>query len=81
MKKVRVVKLVDSKFGGNHPNGVNEGYERIGYEVNPPKIGDRYRLISKYGGGYFLTSTVISLPDENGIFKTNNSTYKLEYLK
>ena len=74
--KVRITKITDDVFNGNHPNGINEGFVKEGIELKPIKIGERY-----YVGLNFSTSIVKKLPDENGIFKTNYSTYKLEYLE
>ena len=78
---VRLTKLSDDAFEGNHPNGINEGYVKEGIEKYPPEHGQRYGLITgKQIWDYFSTSPVVTLPDENGVFKTQYSTYKLEYL-
>ena len=74
MKKVRITKLTDDKFNGNHPNGIFEGYVKEGIEIEPPTIGERYYVND------FSTSVLKSLPDKKGVFKTTYSTYKIEYL-
>ncbi len=81
MKKVKITKIKDDAFQGNHPNNINEGYERIGYKINPPALDKRYAIgAEKLDRFPFSTSPVTQLPDENGVFKTLYSTYKLEYL-
>lgn len=72
-KKVRITKLSDDSFNGNHPNGIYEGYVQEGIELEPPTVGKRY-----YVNG-FSTSIVEKIIDENTI-KTLYSTYKIEYL-
>ncbi len=81
MRRVKLVKLKDDVFNNNHPNGINEGYVKEGFETNPPTIGERYEIYnSKMMTDWpFSTSAVKSLPDENGIFKTTYSTYKVKY--
>lgn len=78
LKKVTLTKLSDDAFNGNHPNGVYAGRVIKGLELNPPTIGERYVVYCPDG---FSTSPVTELPNENGIFKTMYSTYKLEYVK
>lgn len=78
-RKVRITKIVDSTFGGSHPNQINEGYTRIGYSKKEPTKGEVY-FINSTMSEWFRTSTVIEELNEEGLFKTQNSTYKLEYL-
>ena len=82
MKKIKLIKLSDDYFNGNHPNGVNIGYEKIGFELNPPKLGERYYVLAnaKLDRYPFSTSIVTSLPDKDGVFKTTYSTYRVEYI-
>lgn len=73
-KKVKIIKLTDNKFEGNHPNNINEGYLREGYLITPPLVGYSCMVDN------FYTSTVqeiVSKLDNEVIFKTLNSTYKL----
>jgi hypothetical protein len=82
MKRLKLTKLSDDAFEGNHPNGINEGYVIEGFEIEPPTIGERYAVLrSKMDSWSFSTSMVTSPLDENGIFKTTYSTYKVEYEK
>lgn len=79
-KKVKITKLSDDTFNGKHPNGIYEGYTKIGIEQAPPTLGDRYyvsdpnRMFNS-----FSTSPVKEIIDENN-FKTIYSTYKIEYI-
>ena len=73
-KKVKITKLSDDHFEGNHPNGIYEGYEKVGFESYPPTVGERYQL------GAFSTSHVVKYSEDLGILKTTYSTYKIEYL-
>jgi len=68
-----ITKLTDDEFNGNHPNGINVGYNRFGEMYDPPTVGDCFYL------GSFKTSIVTEIIDKN-TFRTENSTYKIEYL-
>lgn len=70
---VKITKIKDTKFDGNHPNEINEGYTKQGILYNPPKVGESVRV------GSLLTSTVTEIIN-NDLFKTENSVYKIEYL-
>lgn len=75
----RLTKISDDVFGGNHPNGINEGFVKT-FNGIPllPVIGERYY----FGYGGFSTSIVTEIisQDEKGFtFKTLYSTYKVEY--
>lgn len=72
-KKVKLTKLSDDAFAGNHPNGINTGYVKEGYELVPPTIGERY-----FVGNTFSTSPVTEIIDKN-TFKSTYSTYQIEY--
>lgn len=74
-KKVKLTKLSDDHFNGNHPNSIYKGFNKIGIINELPKINERFYLDS------FNTSPVIEELNEEGIFKTTYSTYKLEYLE
>ena len=73
-KKVRLTKITDDHFEGKHPNGINVGFVKEGYMIEYPTIGERFDI------GTLSTSPVIELPNEEGIFKTTYSTYKLEII-
>lgn len=77
MEKVKITKLTDDKFENNHPNNINEGFIKKGNLITPPVVGYSCMVDS------FYTSTVqeiVSKTDKEIIFKTLNSTYKLEIL-
>lgn len=71
--KVRLTKLSDEKFNGNHPNGIYTGRTFEGEEFETLKIGERYHISG------LLTSTVQEIIDEN-TFRTTNSIYKKEII-
>lgn len=74
----KLTKLIDNRqaYSKNDPNFIPEGYTEIGVMRNRPIIGDRFCI-----GRSFITSTVLEINAESAndvIFKTKNSTYKLE---
>jgi len=77
MRRAKISKIEDY-FEGGHPN-IQTGFERYGFEKNPPKVGESYKLyidkLSPYG---LFTTPVTDIIDET-TFKTRNSLYKLEY--
>lgn len=72
--KVKITKISDDFYEGNHPNGINEGFTKTGLTPNKPTIGERFFI-----NGTFSTSPVTRYVDDN-TFKTTYSTYKIEYL-
>jgi hypothetical protein len=76
--KVRVTKIKDDAFNGNHTNGINEGYTIIGTFDKEPTVGERFLIKGKKMWDYLHTSIVTEPLNEEGIFKTTYSTYKLE---
>jgi hypothetical protein len=75
--KAKLTKVSDDYFNGNHPNHINEGYIVKGKLMSLPKIGERFY----FGKRFFSTSIVKEELNEEGIFKTTYSTYKLEKIK
>jgi len=73
--RVKVTKISDDRFKGNHPNGIYTGTISEGFVTQMPELGVRYRV------GSLLTSMVTQPLDKNNNFKTLYSTYKLEILK
>lgn len=76
--KIRLTKISDDKFDGEHPNGVNEGYVKEGAPiVYPFLVGDCLHI---YGddGRIFRSTKVTEIDGE--LYRTKNSTYKLEVL-
>jgi hypothetical protein len=72
----KITKLKDDRFFGNHPNGIDEGFE-VSAEIIPliPVVGESYRF------GRLLTSEVtiiLEITNNHYLFKTRNSTYKIE---
>lgn len=72
----KITKLKDDKFFGKHPNGINEGFV-VEADIKPeiPLLGFSYRF------GRLSTSEVteiVEVTDDYYIFKTRNSTYKIE---
>ena len=73
----KITKLKDDKFFGEHPNGINEGFVVVDADVKPeiPLVGFSYRF------GRLSTAEVteiVEVTDDYYIFKTRNSTYKIE---
>jgi len=75
-QKVKITKVIDDAFEGNHPNGIKEGYEAIG-TLHEFFIGNSVCL-SKEDGRTFYTSAIREINEETGIFETENSTYLVE---
>jgi len=76
-QKIRLVKLTDDKFNGQHPNGINEGAERIGFPSDELEVGKRFYISTMTN--WFMTSRVTEIVDER-TFKTDNSTYSIEII-
>lgn len=71
-----ITKLSDDKFNGRHPNLIDKGYTSSGVVLMKPIVG--YSCIV----GGLRTSMVTEIVSETKkkiVFKTLNSTYKLEY--
>ena len=75
--QVVLIKISDDKFNGNHPNGIIEGYTRVGKLINDIVIGDQVLVANN--ARYLRTSEVTEIIDDI-TFKTENSTYKIEVL-
>lgn len=77
--QVRVTKLVDNKFGNQHPANINEGYTKTGF-VNVKESNNIQSLLVIGEGRFFHTSHVQSLEEHQGfdILTTLNSVYKVE---
>ena len=73
LQQYKLTKLSDDKFKGNHPNNIFKGYIKEG-SIYPsePKVGESFYC------GSLGTSTVTEPLNSDGVFKTKNSTYKLE---
>jgi hypothetical protein len=77
--QIKVTKLIDNKFGGNHPSGINEGYVKIGF-VNVDESNKIQSLLVISGGRFFHTSHVQNIEEHEGfdILTTLNSVYRVE---
>jgi hypothetical protein len=75
--KAILTKVSDDYYNGNHPNLIDEGYTEKGIVKNLPIVGKRFY----FGERFFSTSVVKEELNEEGIFKTTYSTYKLEKVK
>jgi len=72
-RKVRLTKSKDTRFDGNHPNSINEGYVKQGVLSWDIKVGSSVEV------GSFYTSTVTKINSETE-FETLNSVYTIQYL-
>ena len=73
--KVKLTKISDDYFNGEHPNGIYKGHIETGNITELPKVGERFHV------GNFSTSIVKEELNSDNIFKTTYTTYKLEYTK
>ena len=80
--KYKLIKLSDDVFNGKHPNGIIEGLEYEGQFQNKPQIGKRFHFgtDADHPREHLFTSTVTHIINKE-VFKTKNSTYKLEKIK
>lgn len=75
--RVKITKLREAD-NPLHPNNIDTGYETVGNFIAVPKVGESF-LISRGLGGYFCTSTVQEIIDDN-TFRTHNSIYRYELI-
>lgn len=73
--KIRLTKIKDLRFNGNHPNDINEGYVKEGEMLKPLTIGKRF-----YVGMWFSTSPVVKTNNDN-TFETENSLYRIDFIQ
>jgi len=76
---VKLIKLKDTKFGGEHPNQINEGYTREGI-VRVDISNEHQCLFLLDGPGrFFHTSKVLEIEECEGydLLTTLNSVYKV----
>ena len=72
---VSITKLKDTKFEGQHPNKIYEGYTRTGYSFKPPTVGERFDIFGP-GFRHFSTSPVTKVLESE--FHTQNSIYSFK---
>ena len=75
--KVKLTK-VENSMGKPHPNNLESGYTIEGNELKKLAVGESYSV--KNDTNFFISSTVTEVLGD-GVFKTRNSTYKIDYLK
>lgn len=77
---LKVTKIEDRKFLGNHPNGVDVG--RVEKGLLHLENSNKYQCLFILDGPdrYFHTSQVLEIDEHEGysLLKTINSTYKVE---
>jgi len=76
-KMVKLTKVDDTAFNGQHPNGINTGAERIG-KAGRLAVDIAFYMLTERG--LFHTSTVTKINDDM-TFNTLNSVYKVEVLE
>lgn len=78
-KYIKLTKLEDLKFDGNHPNGINVGNTNIqGICADEPKVGEPLIMQAGIIYGTCWTSPVKSFDKESMTLTTENSIYKVE---
>lgn len=78
--RLKITKISDLKFNGNHPNGINKGYTKVSNAENLPVIGERFIMTGNRVEDFLATSIVESIDLEEKTFMTTNSKYKYEIL-
>lgn len=77
---LKVTKVQDNKFNGEHPNQINEGYVRTG--TLHLELANKHQCLFILDGPdrYFHTSEVLEIEEHEGydLLKTVNSIYKVE---
>lgn len=78
-RRVVIEKTEDTKFKGEHPNGINVGYVLEGYMFQEPEVGKPVGVIGAHFRG-IVTSTVQKVEKIPTGWKveTQNSKYKIE---
>lgn len=82
-KTIKLTKLEDTAFGGDHPNGINEGYVREG-EVNFDMSTDHQCFfIHPTPEKFFHTSEVKKIEEQDGyeLAYTVNSVYRVDIVE
>ena len=76
---IRLTKITDTRFDGNHPNEINVGYVKEG-RINLEKSNEHQCFLIIEGDRFFNTSQVLILEEKEGhdLAYTVNSVYKVE---
>ncbi len=72
----KLTKLSDDRFNGRHPNDINAGYVKEGTLFEEPEVSHSFYIGSLYTS---VVTEIVSKDEKECVFKTMNSTYKLEY--
>lgn len=82
LRRVRVKKVFDAVFNNDHPNKINEGYEKEGFIYEIPKVGDALWLwpnkMQKMGDHYSAFHTSYIKEFLPGKIITRNSVYEVQ---
>jgi hypothetical protein len=81
---IKLIKLTDDKFNGNHPKNIQKGFQVEGELMNgKPTVGESLWIDHDPSSDKaFATSMITEIIHDNDIeckFKTLNSTYLLTY--
>jgi hypothetical protein len=76
---IKVEKIEDTKFDGDHPNGFNPGFQIDGCGINLEFSNRHCCLFVTYGKRLFYTSEVHKQEEFEGydLLHTQNSVYKV----
>lgn len=74
--RFRLSKVEDTKFNGEHPNGIDEGFMMEGTFREVPTVDESFVLDDPNTGRCLRTSRVTEIIDET-TFRTRNSIYRL----
>lgn len=77
---IKVTKLLDNKFGNDHPNKINEGYVKVGHLHLENSNKHQCLFMITAGDRFFHTSQVEKIEEREGydLLHTLNSVYKVE---
>lgn len=76
-KKLTVTKIEDTRFEGQHPNGINVDFVRTGECIVTPEIGNRFTLYDRSLSSAFSTSSVTAFDPNTNRITTLNSVYEI----
>ncbi len=76
-KNIRLKKISDTRFEGDHPTGINEGYIGEGVCQHDLEVDKSAYLLSE--SRYFRTSKITEIIDHN-CFRTLNSIYEIQII-
>lgn len=83
-KYLKLTKLEDLRFEGNHPNGINRGYVLQGWCIDTPEPGYALYLYTSKSivtTPSAWTSAIVEVDYEKMIVTTKNSKYSIEVVE